>query len=278
MADKDLNNKTSWRKRWHDTIFFTETRSGKIFDEILLVSILISVFIVFLDSVRSLNLKYGTYFYYAEWFFTILFTGEYIMRIITIERPKTRYIFSFYGVIDFLAILPTYLSIFFAGSQYFIVIRILRLLRIFRILKLSRYVGASTDLIQSLSNSRHRIFVFLWTVMTITVIMGAMMYLIEGPEHGFVNIPESIYWAIVTLTTVGYGDISPETALGKLIASFIMITGYAIIAVPTGIISVEMSKVKRQIEEQQECDTCHSTEHDDDAKYCKVCGKRLKRD
>jgi voltage-gated potassium channel len=276
MAVSGRKKGNRWKLKWYKIIFQTDTLAGKIFDEILLVSILISVFIVFLDSVRVLNLRYGTYFLYAEWFFTILFTFEYLLRIITIRRPKTRYIFSFYGIIDFLAILPTYLSIFLAGSQYLIVIRILRLLRIFRILKLTRYMGAGRELAQSLRNSRHKIFVFLWTVLTLVVIMGSLMYLIEGPEHGFDNIPESIYWAIVTLTTVGYGDISPETAIGKMIASIIMIIGYSIIAVPTGIISVEISKVRRMSDDKpEECPSCHSVEHDEDAMYCKKCGRKL---
>lgn len=276
MAVSDRKKGNRWRIRWYKIIFQTDTQAGKIFDEILLVSILISVFIVFLDSVHVLNLRYGTYFLYAEWFFTILFTFEYLLRIITIRRPKTRYIFSFYGVIDFLAILPTYISIFVAGSQYLIVIRILRLLRIFRILKLTRYVGAGRELAQSLRNSGHKIFVFLWTVLTIVVIMGSLMYLIEGPENGFKNIPESIYWAIVTLTTVGYGDISPGTVVGKMIASIIMIIGYSIIAVPTGIISVEISRAKRMSDEKtEECPYCHNLEHDKDARYCKKCGRKL---
>jgi voltage-gated potassium channel len=270
---KPLYKKT-WRHKWHEIIFGTETRAGKVFDELLLASILASVLIVFLDSVTSLNQKFGDLFYIAEWIFTIFFTIEYILRIITTPRPS-RYIFSFYGIIDLLAILPTYLSIFLVGTQFLITIRILRLLRIFRILKLTRYVGASADLWDSLRSSRHKIAVFLWTVMTIVVIMGSIMYLIEGPDHGFRSIPESIYWAIVTLTTVGYGDISPETPLGKAIASIIMIIGYAIIAVPTGIISVEMSKVRNRLDDENECTSCHYIDHDEDAKFCKKCGKKL---
>jgi len=273
MVD-ERNKWPRWRNILHDVIFNEETRAGRIFDEIILASILASVLIVFLDSVVSLNLRYGRFFFYAEWIFTILFTIEYLLRIIASYRPP-KYIFSFYGIIDLLAILPTYLSILLVGSQYLIIIRILRLLRIFRILKLTRYIGASQNLLSSLRASKHKIFVFLWTVMTLVVIMGAIMYLVEGPEHGFRNIPESIYWAIVTLTTVGYGDISPETAVGKAIASIIMIIGYSIIAVPTGIISSEMSRVKRQIEEQKECNHCCQKGHDEDAYYCKYCGKKM---
>lgn len=274
MPQLEKPHKKNWRNILYEVIFGTETRAGRVFDEFLLVSIIISVLIVFLDSVPSLNHKYGDIFYYSEWVFTILFTIEYLLRIISFPKAS-RYIFSFYGVIDLLAILPTYISFIMVGSQYLIIIRILRLLRIFRILKLTRYIGASRDLWESLRNARHKIFVFLWTVMTLVVIMGAVMYLVEGPEHGFRNIPESIYWAIVTLTTVGYGDISPGTALGKAIASVIMIIGYAIIAVPTGIISVEMSKVRTMREIERTCESCHSTENDEDAIFCKRCGKRL---
>jgi len=266
--------KNNWKERAHEVLFGTETLAGKTFDIVLLVSILFSVVVVFLDSVAAINIKYHIFLFYAEWFFTILFTLEYILRIIISKKPF-KYIFSFYGMIDFLAIIPTYLSILFVGSQYLIVIRIIRLLRIFRILKLSRYIGASGQLWQSLVNSRHKIAVFLWVIMMIVVIMGALMYIIEGPENGFRSIPESIYWAIVTMTTVGYGDISPQTALGKTLASVIMIIGYAIIAVPTGIISVEMRRVNKQKKDQKNCQHCNCPDHEDDAKFCKNCGKEL---
>lgn len=267
-------NSSRWKVSLHRIIFGTNTKSGRLFDELLLVSIVLSVIIVFLDSVSWIKVKYGDLLYFAEWFFTILFTIEYILRIITSPK-RSQYIFSFYGVIDLLAILPTYLSIFLVGSQYLIVIRIIRLLRIFRVLKLSRYIGASGFLWKSIINSRHKIFVFLWLVLIIVVVVGAVMYLVEGPENGFRSIPESIYWAIVTLTTVGYGDISPQTDLGKVIASLLMITGYAIIAVPTGIISVEMTKVKLEQKPENECPECQCSDHDEDAKYCKGCGRKL---
>lgn len=263
-----------WKEKLQEVIFGTETPAGKAFDLILLLSIILSVIIVFLDSDLELRKTYGRFFFMAEWVFTVLFTIEYFLRIIASKKPA-RYIFSFYGIIDLLAVLPTYLSLVLAGTQFLIVIRILRLLRIFRILKLNRYISASRYLGQSIKNSRYKIGVFLWSVLTLVVIMGAIMYLVEGPENGFRNIPESIYWAIVTMTTVGYGDISPHTILGKTIASVIMIIGYAIIAVPTGIISVEMARTARSVKENRECPECHLEEHEQDARYCRNCGSPL---
>ena len=261
------------RKRLHEVIFEADTPAGKLFDVLLLVFIVLSVIAVLLDSVGSIHEKYGKILLTAEWIFTILFTMEYILRIISASRPSV-YIFSFYGIIDLLAILPTYLSLVLVGSQYLLVIRILRLLRVFRVLKLARYVGASRVLAVALRNSRHKIVVFLEVVLTLVVIMGSLMYLIEGEAHGFSSIPRSIYWAIVTLTTVGYGDIAPETVLGQFLASIIMIIGYAIIAVPTGIISMEMAKASHT--NTQVCQNCHFGNHDDDAKFCKNCGENLK--
>jgi voltage-gated potassium channel len=241
---------------------------------ILLISIILSILIVFLDSVISFNRQYGHALWIAEWVFTILFSLEYALRIYASQKPM-RYIFSFYGIIDLLAILPTYLSLLFAGSQYLIVIRIFRLLRIFRILKLDRYIGASSVLFESLRSSRHKIIVFLSFITAVAVIMGALMYLIEGPVNGFTSIPESIYWAIVTLTTVGYGDISPHTFLGKAVASIIMVMGYSIIAVPTGIITAELTNRKLKEKSLKKCPGCDQPGHDKDAKYCFVCGTKL---
>ncbi len=276
MAD-NLKNKAhkNVRHKLHEVIFEADTPAGKTFDVLLLVFIVLSVIAVLVDSVASIHHKYGDILLMAEWIFTILFTLEYILRIISANRPSV-YIFSFYGIIDLLAILPTYLSLVLAGSQYLLVIRILRLLRVFRVLKLARYVGASRVLAVALRNSRHKIIVFLEVVLTLVVIMGSLMYLIEGEAHGFSSIPRSIYWAIVTLTTVGYGDIAPETVAGQFLASIIMIIGYAIIAVPTGIISMEMAKVSHT--NTQVCKNCHCSEHDDDAKFCKTCGEPLKGD
>jgi len=262
----------AWKNRIHEIIFGTDTPEGRLFDLILLVSITLSVLIVFLDSVGKFHQQYGQVFFILEWVFTILFSLEYILRIVSIRKPIS-YIFSFYGIIDLLAVIPTYLSLFVTGGQYLIVIRIFRLLRIFRILKLNRYMGASRFLWSSIINSRYKIGVFLWFVMTIIIIMGAVMYIVEGPQNGYRNIPESIYWAIVTLTTVGYGDISPQTAAGKAIASLIMIIGYSIIAVPTGIISSEMSKLK--VRGVKSCERCGEEHNPEDARYCIRCGEKL---
>jgi len=271
MDQLDNNN---WRSKVGDIIFDTDTRAGRLFDLLLLIAIILSVLVVFLDSVFDIHDSYGRVLFISEWIFTIIFSIEYILRIY-IARKRAKYVLSFYGIIDLLSVIPTYLTLFVTGGQYLIVIRILRLLRIFRILKLSRYIGASGQLVHSLKNSRHKIAVFLWTIMMLVIIMGAIMYIVEGPENGFSSIPESIYWAIVTLTTVGYGDISPHTPLGKAIASVIMIIGYAIIAVPTGIISVEMSKVSSQMDVSRRCSHCNECEHDIDAVYCKYCGKKI---
>lgn len=264
----------NFRKKLGNIIFDADTPSGKAFDVLLLIAIVLSVFVVMLDSVDSLHEKYGKLFSVLEWSFTILFTIEYILRIYTASKPL-KYIFSFYGIIDLLAILPTYLSVFLAGSHYLVVIRILRILRVFRVLKLARFIGAADTLKTALKNSRAKIIVFLEVVLTIVVIVGSIMYLIEGPENGFNSIPKSIYWAIVTLTTVGYGDIAPHTPLGQILASLLMITGYAIIAVPTGIITTEMSKMSAKNVQLKECNNCQASSHDTDAVYCKKCGNTL---
>lgn len=262
----------AWKTRMHEVIFGTDTYEGRLFDMILLISIVISVFVVFIDSVTSLHQAHGDFLYAIEWFFTILFTIEYVLRIISSKKPLY-YIFSFYGIIDLLAVIPTYLSLFLTGGQFLIVIRILRMLRIFRILKLNRYLGASNILLRSIISSRFKIGVFLWFILTIVTIMGAIMYIVEGPENGFNSIPEGIYWAVVTLTTVGYGDISPQTGLGKFIASLVMITGYSIIAVPTGIISAEISRIA--YEKLKFCHECGEENNPADSHYCKRCGSEL---
>lgn len=238
---------------------------------------MLSVFTVLIDSVPNIHSKMPDLFFYLEWFFTIIFTIEYLLRIYTVSKPFKNYIFSFYGIIDFLAILPTYLSMLIAGSQYLMVIRIFRMIRVFRILKLGRFIGATELLKKSILSSRHKIFVFLEVVLTVVFIMGSLMYLIEGPESGFTSIPRGIYWAIVTLTTVGYGDIAPVTVLGQFVASVVMILGYAIIAVPTGIITVEMQRAesKKLPLNTQVCSNCYHDLHDDDARFCKRCGSEL---
>jgi voltage-gated potassium channel len=263
-----------WQSKIHEIIFEADTRTGKIFDISLIVIIVISVITVMLDSVIQINLVYGQYLYRLEWIFTIVFTIEYILRLISVGRPL-RYATSFFGIIDLLAILPTYCSLLFPGSQYFLVIRILRLLRIFRILKLVQFLQEAQLLIKALKTSGRKVAVFLLTVLLLVVIFGSLMYVIEGEEHGFTNIPTSIYWAVVTLTTVGYGDISPQTGIGQTVASVIMILGYSIIAVPTGIVTVEMAQAFKANVSTQACPQCSHEGHDDDAKFCKDCGARL---
>ena len=268
------NERSPWRLKVHEVIFEADTPAGKWFDVLLIVAILTSVLLVMLDSVSGVQKAYGPFLLAGEWFFTILFTIEYILRLLSVGRPGA-YATSFYGVVDLLAILPTYLSIFFPGAQYLLVIRILRVLRIFRILKLVQYLGEARMLTQALRASLRKIIVFLMTVLTLVTIFGAFIYLVEDPQNGFTSIPKSIYWAIVTLTTVGYGDISPQTVLGQLISSVIMIIGYGIIAVPTGIVTVELAQAfKRQVSTQA-CLECSAEGHDRDAKFCKYCGARL---
>ena len=270
---KEKQNNQDFREHLHEIIFEADTPAGKAFDIVLLITISLSVLAVLIDSVGSIHQKYGHELLIAEWLFTILFSIEYFLRVYTVSKPR-KYILSFYGLIDLLAILPTYLSLLFTGTQYLLVIRMLRLLRVFRVLKLARFVGASEMLGIAMKNSRHKIIVFLEVVITMVVIMGSLMYLIEGPDNGFTSIPVSIYWAIVTLTTVGYGDIAPQTFLGQTLDSVIMITGYAIIAVPTGIISVEMAKASQKTNTQV-CRNCGLNNHDDDARVCKKCGDPL---
>ncbi len=262
------------KERLYKIIFEADTPAGKFFDLVLLFVILISVVLVMFESVNSVNIKYRDILIVLEWIITVLFTIEYLLRIFIVNKPF-RYIFSFYGIIDFLSVIPTYLSLLIIGSQSLIVIRILRLLRVFRILKLTRFTSAGRFLAKSMWASREKISVFIFFVLTIVVIMGTIMYLIEGETNGFTSIPLSIYWAIVTLTTVGYGDISPQTPFGQFMASIIMIMGYAIIAVPTGIITAEMMKPTGPLNTQV-CPKCLYDKHDDDAVFCKKCGTSIK--
>lgn len=263
------------RDRLYEVIFEADTPAGRGFDIVLLISIVSSVLIIILESVEAIRSLYGAWLRVAEWFFTVVFTLEYIARL-WVVRNKRKYVLSFFGVIDLLSILPTYLGLFFTGAQSLMVIRSIRLLRIFRILKLSRYVGESQNLALALKGSRHKIIVFLFSVITTVIIMGTVMYLVEGPEHGFTSIPRSIYWSIVTMTTVGYGDIAPETNLGQMLASLLMIMGYGIIAVPTGIVSAEMVSIKaREKLSTQVCPHCFKDGHDSDAIHCKFCGGKL---
>lgn len=273
--------KHTWRSKLHEVIYEADTPAGKSFDVVLLILIFLSVVLVMLESVAELQFSYGDYFYYSEWIITIFFTIEYLLRIISIKKPSS-YIFSFYGLIDLLSTLPLYLSFFIAGTNALLTIRALRLLRVFRILKVTRYIGEGNKLAKALKDSRPKILVFLFAVMILSVIAGTLMYIVEGPQHGFKSIPVSVYWCIVTLTTVGFGDIAPVTPLGQFIATVIMIMGYGIIAVPTGIVSAEMAKNGNAEPEPQKlhlntqvCHHCGASKHQDQANYCHNCGNSL---
>jgi len=264
----------SWRKKLHEIIYEADTPAGKGFDVVLLILIVLSVIFVMLESVPGVGEKYYTWLNIGEWVITIFFTLEYIARIVTVKKPF-RYIFSFYGIIDLLSTIPLYLSFILVGSNYLLTVRALRLLRVFRILKVTRYVGASNKLKRAIAHSRPKIFVFLFAVVVISIIAGTIMYLVEGEENGFNSIPHSVYWCIVTLTTVGYGDISPATPLGQFIASIIMIMGYGIIAVPTGIVTAEYTKADAIDTNTQNCPNCGEAHHKDNAVYCHNCGELL---
>ena len=263
------------KEKIYKIIFEADTKPGKTFDVFILFLIVFSIAAVILDSIPAVHVKYGTLLYIIEWVITFFFTVEYVLRIWVVQHPS-KYIFSFYGIIDLLAILPSFLGIFLSGAHGLIIIRAIRLLRVFRLFKLTRYTREANSLILALKASRTKISVFLFTVMTITIVIGTMMYLVEGEEHGFTSIPKGIYWAIVTLTTVGYGDIAPETNLGQFLASFVMIIGYGIIAVPTGIVTAEIALAKKRPVSHISCKNCLKEEHDSDAEYCKHCGESLK--
>jgi len=265
---------TGIRKRLYIIIFEADTFGGKLFDILLIVAILLSVVVVMLDSVASIRRNIGNQLYAAEWIFTILFTVEYLVRLYSSPRPYG-YVTSFFGLIDLFAVLPTYLNLFFPGSQYLIVIRVLRVLRIFRVLKLVQFIGEAEYLMKAINASRRKITVFMFFVLTLVTVLGSLMYLVEGEKHGFTSIPVGIYWAIVTLTTVGYGDVSPGTPLGQALAMVIMLTGYSIIAVPTGIVTVELAEAFKSRSKQFRCSNCSKGGHDSDASYCKYCGNEI---
>jgi voltage-gated potassium channel len=271
---------TPWRRRLYVVIFDHDTRPGKTFDVALLIAITASIIVVMLESVPTVHDRFGLELLAMEWAFTLLFTVEYVLRLLSVRSPR-RYALSFFGIIDLIAIVPTYLSFLVPGTQDLIVIRALRLLRVFRILKLSEYLSEARLLVGALRASRRKITVFLFTVLTLVIIVGALMYLVEGPERGFSSIPISVSWAIVTLTTVGYGDIAPQTPLGRLLAAMLMITGYGIIAVPTGIVTAELvaagGRTGASAEERslRTCSGCNGVSHDSDAMFCKRCGARL---
>lgn len=278
-----MKGKTSetpkWKAKLHEVIYEADTPAGKFFDVALLVVIVLSIILVMLESINVLSLKYFWEFYIAEWIITIIFTIEYILRIVAINK-KRNYIFSFYGIVDLLSTLPTYIAFIFGGHNLLFAVRALRLLRVFRILKITRYIGESNKLAKALRDSKPKILVFLFAVFVICIIMGTVMYLVEGPENGFTSIPLSIYWCIVTLTTVGFGDIAPVTPLGRMIAAMIMITGYGIIAVPTGIVSAEYTRRSQNPvpTNTQVCPNCNESKHMDNADFCHNCGKKLNGD
>lgn len=275
MSEFNRPKESGWRQKWYDVIFESETKSGRNFDIILLIAILGSLAAIMLESVPTLLDEYRTTFRYLEWFFTLIFTAEYVIRLLVVEK-KRKYALSFYGIIDLLSVIPTYLALILVGAQYFLVIRSFRLIRVFRVLKMVRFLGEAQVLSNALRASRIKIIVFLVAVMCVIFICGTLMYVVEGPENGFTSIPVAVYWSIVTLTTVGYGDISPQTPLGQTLASIIMILGYGIIAVPTGIVTSEMSKSQgNRISKDKECSNCGEKDHMTDAAYCKTCGATL---
>lgn len=262
-----------WRVRLHEVIFEADTPAGRAFDIVLLVAIVASVLAVMLESVAPIRRQWGRALDVVEWSITIAFTVEYVLRLVAIDRPW-RYARSFLGIVDFLAIVPTYLGILMPEAQSLIVIRTIRLLRVFRIFKLSPFLGEAEQLRQAMRASRRKITVFLGVIVTIMVMMGTVMYVVEGEAHGFTSIPVSMYWAVVTMTTVGYGDIAPKTPLGQSLAALLMILGYAIIAVPTGIVSAELARTSHPVS-RQACPGCGAEGHDVDAIHCKYCGASL---
>jgi voltage-gated potassium channel len=264
-----------WRETLFEVIFEADTPAGKWFDIVLIVLILLSVVTVMLDSVAGIRSAHGRLLYGIEWCFTVLFTAEYVLRLVCVGRPL-RYAVSFFGVVDLLAILPTYLSLLVFGSRYLAVVRLLRVLRVFRVLKLGHHIKEAGILKKALYASHRKILVFLFVVLTLVVIIGSLMHVIERGENGFTSIPRSVYWAIVTLTTVGYGDISPQTAPGQFLAAIVMILGYSIIAVPTGIVTVELAQASVPSRlNTQACPSCSAEGHDSDAVHCKFCGAKL---
>lgn len=263
-----------WRKRWFHIIFEHDTRAGFAFDIAVIAAILFSVLTVLLDSVPHLHARHAGVFLAAEWAFTVLFSIEYVLRLLVVARPL-RYARSFFGVIDLLAVLPTWLSLLFPGAQFLLVVRVLRLLRVFRVLKLVRYVDEAGVLMSALQRSRRKIFVFVFAVVSLVVVFGALMYLIEGPERGFTSIPLGMYWAIVTMATVGFGDIVPLTPLGRFVTSILILIGYGIIAVPTGIFTAELTQSLRRYRKRVACPRCALAGHETDAIHCRRCGADL---
>ncbi len=271
----DRSQWSKFRYRCYRIIFHSDTFYEKLFDVLLIAAIVMSVGVVMLESIEGVRVGHGALLYRLEWLFTVLFTIEYILRLYVSRRPL-RYMGSFFGVVDLLSILPTFLDLLFPGARYLMLFRALRVLRIFRILKMVQYIGEANLLFRAMQASGRKITVFIFSVVTLVAILGSIMYLIEGPEHGFTSIPKGVYWAIVTLTTVGYGDISPQTPMGQVVASIVMITGYGIIAVPTGIVTAEIVNASRDQRRWPRCSSCSGVEHMSDAQFCRSCGARLK--
>jgi voltage-gated potassium channel len=270
-----MNTSHDWRQRLYIIIFHTDTPAGQRFDSLLLMTIMASLVVVMLDSIDTINSQYGVQLLALEWAFTALFAVEYLVRLYCSPKPL-RYAFSFFGLVDLLAVLPAILALLFADAQYLLIIRVIRMLRVFRVFKLSPYLRQANFLVTALRGSRQKIIVFFVGIATLVTVYGALMYVIEGPAHGFSSIPRSIYWAVVTLTTVGFGDIVPHTPLGQALATVVMITGYSIIAVPTGIFTAELATAMRadgQLE--HDCPNCHKDRHDTAAAYCNRCGSAL---
>ncbi|MGN7739796.1 ion transporter [Pseudomonas sp. 22526] len=272
--DSTTDTDKHWRERLYVMIFQTDTVAGRRFDSILLLIILASLVIVILDSIDEVHQNYANVLAYIEWGFTLIFAIEYGLRLYCSPKPL-RYAFSFYGLVDLLAIVPGILALYYSDAQYLLIIRVIRMLRIFRVLKLSPYLKQAHYLLDALRGSKQKILVFLLSVCTLVTVFGTLMYVVEGPEHGFTSIPKGIYWAIVTLTTVGYGDIVPKTVIGQIISSMVMITGYSIIAVPTGIFTAELANALRGEQLKHDCPVCRKDNHEHGAAFCSRCGNAL---
>ncbi|SEM72122.1 voltage-gated potassium channel [Pseudomonas sp. ok272] len=269
-----MDSKDTWRQRLYVIIFQTDTVAGRRFDSTLLLIIFASLVVVVLDSIDDVHQHYAGLLANIEWAFTAIFLVEYLLRLYCSPKPL-RYAFSFYGLVDLLAIVPGILALYYSDAQYLLIIRIIRMLRIFRVLKLAPYLKQAHYLLSALRGSKQKILVFLLSVCTLVTVFGTLMYVVEGPEHGFTSIPKGIYWAIVTLTTVGYGDIVPKTVLGQMISSMVMITGYSIIAVPTGIFTAELTNAMRGEKQQHDCPVCSKDQHEPNASFCSRCGNAL---
>ncbi|BBH45145.1 ion transporter [Pseudomonas sp. KU43P] len=269
-----MNNPASLRERLYVIVFQTDTVAGRRFDKILLLIILASLVTVILDSIDEVHRSYAGVLAGIEWGFTAIFLVEYLARLYCSPKPL-RYAFSFYGLVDLLAIVPGVIALYYSDAQYLLIIRVIRMLRIFRVLKLSPYLKQAHYLLEALRGSKQKIIVFLLSVSTLVTVFGTLMYVVEGPEHGFTSIPKGIYWAIVTLTTVGFGDIVPKTPLGQVLSSLVMITGYSIIAVPTGIFTAELANAMRGEQLQHDCPTCRKSTHEHGAAFCSRCGNAL---